>query len=229
MRIFLDTSKVSEIEKYLRQGVVDGVTTNPSIMLKDGHRDLRAGVRDIADLIAPRPLSVEVLSSDPHEILDQARTFAGWGKNIVVKVAVISENGESRLESVNTLENEGISVNCTACMSFGQAMLAAKAGATYVSLFVGRINDEGNDGPGVVRVTRQWLDAWDYKANIIVGSIRSTMDIQQAALAGAHVITIPPEFMGRLVDHRYSRATVQQFLNDGQEAFGRAETRVGRT
>lgn len=229
MRIFLDTSKVTEIEAWLRHGVVDGVTTNPSIMLKDGHRDLQAGVKEIADLIFPRPVSVEVLSSDPREILDQARTFAAWAKNIVVKVTVINERGEPRLESINTLENEGIAVNCTACMSFGQAMLAAKAGATYVSLFVGRINDEGNDGPGVVRSTRQWLDAWGYKANIIVGSIRTVMDIQQAALAGAHVVTIPPEFMNRLVDHRYSRATVQQFLNDGQEAFGKAGLQAVRT
>lgn len=223
MEIFLDTSAPAEIEKWLQHGVIDGVTTNPSIMLKDGHRDLEAGAREIAALVAPRPVSVEVVTNDPDEMLRQAREFAGWASNIVIKITVINEEGESCLRVIKTLEDEGVRVNCTACMSLGQAILAAKAGATYISLFLGRINDEGNDGPGVIRNTRQWLDMWGYKSKIIVGSIRAVMDIQQAALAGAHVITIPPQFMDKMLDHKYSRYTVNQFVADGRKAFAEIE------
>ena len=221
MEIFLDTSNIVEIDTWLRHAVIDGVTTNPSIMLRDGNSDLKAGAIEIAELVYPRPVSVEVFTNDPDEMLAQAREFVGWSDNIVVKITVINEHGEPCLGVINTLSDEGIRINCTACLSLGQAMLAAKAGATYVSLFVGRINDEGNDGPEVVRTTRRWLDMWEFETKIIVGSIRSVKDIQQAALAGAHVVTIPPQLMYRLVDHKYSRFTVQEFVNDGRRAFAK--------
>ncbi len=223
MEIFLDTSKIAEIEKWLRHGVIDGVTTNPSIMFKDGHRDMRTTIREIAALIAPRPVSAEVYTNDPEEMLEQAREFASWAENVVAKITVITQQGEACLRVIKTLEEENIRVNCTAVLSFNQSVLAAKAGATYISLFVGRINDEGNDGPEVVRKTRQWLDQWSYRSKIIVGSIRSVMDIQQAAMAGAHVITIPPEFLSKMVDHKYSRETVAQFVADGRKAFAALE------
>lgn len=226
MEIFLDTSNLVEIEKWLRHGVTDGVTTNPSIMLKDGHRDLEAGARKIATLIAPRPVSVEVITNDLDEMVHQAREFASWASNIVIKIPIINENGEPCLEVIKTLESEKIRVNCTACMSFGQAVLASKAGATYVSLFGGRISDEGHDAPRVIKLTREWLDMWGYKSKIIVGSIREVINIQDAAVAGAHVITIPPTFMAKMVDHKYSRYTVGQFVRDGQKAFSELE-RVG--
>lgn len=219
MEIFLDTSNVAEIEKWLSYGVIDGVTTNPSIMRKDGHRDMKAGIKAIAKLINPLPVSAEVYSNDFSEMLTQAREIASWAPNIAVKITIINEQGAPCLGVIKTLANEGVKVNCTACMSLGQAMLATKAGSTYVSLFVGRINDEGNDGPDVVRKTRQWLDMWKYPSKIIAGSIRTVMDIQQNALAGSHIITIPPEFMPRLIDHKFSRVTVQQFVTDGQKAF----------
>ncbi|MFH1884619.1 MAG: transaldolase family protein [Planctomycetota bacterium] len=219
MEIFLDTSNIAEIEKWLRHGVIDGVTTNPSIMLNDGHRDNRTAAQEIAALIHPRPVSVEVYTNDLDEMLTQAREFATWAENIVIKITIINEAGEPCLRVIKILEDEGIHVNCTACLSFSQAVLAAKAGATYVSLFVGRINDEGNDGPEVIRKTRQWLDMWGSKSKIIVGSIRSVMDIQLTALTGAHVITIPPFFISKMTDHKYSRFTVQQFVSDGKKAF----------
>lgn len=215
-----------EIEKWLCHGVTDGVTTNPSIMLKDGHRDLEAGARRIATLIAPRPVSVEVITNDLDEMVHQAREFASWASNIVIKIPIINENGEPCLRVIKTLESEKIRVNCTACMSFGQAVLASKAGATYVSLFGGRISDEGHDAPRVIKLTREWLDMWGYKSKIIVGSIREVINIQDAAVAGAHVITIPPTFMAKMVDHKYSRYTVGQFVRDGQKAFSELE-RVG--
>jgi transaldolase len=219
VELFLDTSRLAEIEKWLAHGVVDGVTTNPTILLKDGQRDLETAAQRIAALIHPRPLSVEVLSSEPAEMLRQARLFARWAENIVVKITVVDQQGQPLLRVVHELEADGIRVNCTACLSFGQAMLAAKAGASYVSLFVGRIDDEGHDGAAVIRQTRQWLDAWGSPAKLIAGSMRGTVDVQKAALAGAHVVTVPPEILSKLVDHRYSRATVQQFLEDGQQAL----------
>jgi transaldolase len=108
-------------------------------------------------------------------------------------------------------------------MSFGQAVLASKAGASYVSLFGGRISDEGHDAPKVIKMAREWLDLWGYKSKIIVGSIREVISIQDAAIAGAHVITIPPQLMAKMVDHKYSRYTVGQFVRDGERAFAQLE------
>jgi transaldolase len=219
MQIFVDSANTQEIERWLRQGVVDGVTTNPSIMLKDGVTDLEAATRRLCDLLKPRPVSVEVTTNDPVEMLEQAQSFARWGENVVVKIPVITEDGRSCLDVVNALTLEGISVNCTAILSFNQAMLATKAGATYVSIFAGRIADEGNDPSVVVRHVRAWLDQWSYRSRIIVGSIRSTMDVQNAALAGAHIVTIPPQFLGKMIDHKYTRDTVRQFNQDADKAM----------
>jgi transaldolase len=220
MEIFIDSAEVKQIETWLRQGVVDGVTTNPSIMFKDGITDLRVGALRICKLLANRPLSVEVTTNDQDMMLTQAREFATWAPNIVVKIPVINETGESCLGVIHSLKSEGITVNATAILSFNQAILAAKAGATYVSIFAGRVADEGNDPATVIRNVREWLDAWKYPARIIVGSIRSVIDIQSAALAGAHIVTIPPQFFPKMVDHRYTRETVRQFVQDAEKALG---------
>ena len=137
----------------------------------------------------------------------------------MVKIPVINENGESCLGVISALNREGILVNTTAILSFNQAILAAKAGATYISIFAGRVADEGNDPALLIRNVRQWLDAWDYTSKIIVGSIRTVMDIQAAALAGAHIITIPPPFLAKMVDHKYTRETVRQFNQDAEKAL----------
>lgn len=219
MQIFIDSANFKEIEQWLRQGVIDGVTTNPSIMLKDGVFDIEEGARRLCKLLRDRPVSVEVTTNDPKEMIDQARVFADWARNVVVKIPVITEDGRSCLEVVNSLVREEIAVNCTAILSFNQAILAAKAGATYVSIFTGRIADEGGDPSVVVRNARQWLDAWAYPSRIIVGSIRSTMDVQNAALAGAHIVTIPPQFLTKMIDHKYTRETVKQFNQDAEKAM----------
>lgn len=221
MQIFVDTTKKAEVERWLVQGLVDGVTTNPSILHKEGNDDLETTARQLAELIYPRPVCVQVCSEEPSEMLHQARVFADWADNIVVKIPVITHRGEPCFQVVKTLEDEGVPVNCTACMSFNQAMLAAKAGASYVSIFVGRVNDEGNDGPGVVRSVREWLDEWGYESKVVSGSVRNVVDVQQAALARAHIITIPPTILNKVTDHKSSRATVQQFLEDGRKAYGR--------
>ncbi len=227
MEIFLDTANVREIARWLEEGLVDGVTTNPTIMLNDGVYDMERGAGEIARLVSPRPVSVEVTSNDHTEMISQARTFAQWADNIVVKIPVINDSGVPSLRVVKTLVNDGIRVNVTACLSYGQAIMAAKVGATYVSIFAGRLSDEGNDGPRVIRATAEWLARWSYPAKIIVGSIRRAYDIQEASEAGAHIITTPPQFLLKLLDHKYSRDTVRGFNQDAEKALVRmADLRV---
>ena len=219
MQLFLDSANYQEIEHWLRQGVIDGVTTNPSIMLKDGVYDIEEGARRICALLGSRPVSVEVTTNDHAEMLKQARVFARWAPNIVVKIPVVNEYGESCLGVIHALNQEGIPINTTTILSFNQAILAAKAGATYVSIFAGRVADEGNDPGTVIRQVRQWLDEWDSAAKVLVGSIRAVMDVQNAAIAGAHIVTIPPQFLPKMVDHKYSRDTVRQFNHDAEKAM----------
>ncbi|HTR48043.1 MAG TPA: transaldolase family protein [Verrucomicrobiae bacterium] len=219
MQIYLDSADRREIEKWTREGVVDGATTNPSILFKDGVFDLEQGARELARLLGDRPLSVEVTSDDPARMLAQGRSLARLAPNIVVKIPVTNARGESCLGVIHALGKEGVAVNTTAILSFNQAILAAKAGAAYVSIFAGRIADEGNDPAVVIRNVRAWLDAWGYTARIIVGSVRAVIDIQSAALAGAHIITIPPQFLPKMVDHKYTRETVAQFNRDAERAL----------
>src|SRR6267378_5741809 len=219
MQIFIDSADVNQIETWLGQGVVDGATTNPSIMFKDGIADIEAGALRICKLLGDRPLSVEVTSNHHETMLEQGRLFATWARNIVIKIPVVNEFGESCLGVIHRLSQEGIAVNATAILSFNQAMLAAKAGATYVSIFAGRVADEGNDPAVVIHNVRRWLDDWSFSARIIVGSIRTVMDIQNAALAGAHIITVPPQFLPKMIDHKYSRETVRQFVEDAEKTL----------
>jgi transaldolase len=219
MQIFVDSADINQIETWLAQGVVDGATTNPSIMFKDGVTDLHAGALRLSKLLGDRPLSVEVTSNDQQTMLEQGRVLATWARNIVIKIPIVNEFGESCLGVIHRLSQEGIAVNATAILSFNQAILASKAGATYVSIFAGRLADEGNDPSVTIRNVRQWLDDWSISARIIVGSIRTVMDIQNAALAGAHIITIPPQFLPKMADHRYTRETVRQFMQDAEKTI----------
>jgi transaldolase len=146
MEIFADTADLKEIQSWLDFGVIDGATTNPSIMLAAGVYDLRQGAQQIAKVLGDKPLSVEVVSDDPDEMYRQAVEMAGWAPNIVVKIPVITTEGEPCLGVISSLKRAGVKVNATACMSFNQALLAAKAGATYVSLFAGRPCDAQQPG-----------------------------------------------------------------------------------
>lgn len=221
MEIFADTADVKEIQTWLDFGILDGATTNPSILLAGGEYQLRDGAIKIARLLGERPLSIEVVTDDREEMYEQATEMAGWAPNVVVKIPVITTQGEPCLGVISRLTDDGIKVNATACLSFNQAMLAAKAGATYVSLFAGRISDEGTNSFDVIRNTAAWLKAWAMPTKIIVGSIRETINVQDAALAGAHVVTVPPKFLWQMMDHKYSRFTVAQFLADGLSAAER--------
>jgi transaldolase len=219
MEIFIDSANTGEIEKWIKMGIADGVTTNPSIMFKDGVHNMEKGAKKIAALIKPRPLSVEVTSNDLEEMLAQAKKFAAWAPNIVIKIPQINQDGAPCYGVISQLEKAGIKVNATVALSLGQVMLAAKAGATYISIFIGRVADEGGDAPELIARAADWLERWNYKSKIIVGSIRSVIDIQEAAVAGAHVITIPPDFLTKMADHKYTRETVKQFVNDAQRSL----------
>lgn len=227
MDIFIDSADLNEIGRWLAYGVVDGVTTNPSIMLKNGAYDMEQRAKEIAEMVFPRPVSVEVTTNDPDEMIEQGRALAAWAPNIMVKIPVVNEYGDPTLGVVTALEREDIKVNLTACLSFGQVVLGAKAGATCISIFAGRVADEGHDSSWLIRQSVHWLKEWSYRSRIIVGSIREVMNVQEAALAGAHIITVPPQFMGKLIDHHYSRATVHGFNADAEAALAKmSEMRV---
>lgn len=219
MKIFIDSANINEITKWMEMGIIDGVTTNPSIMLKDGIYDVDAGGKKIARLVNPMPVSLEVTTDDLDKILIQARKLAKIAPNVVVKIPQVTRAGIPCYGVIRQLEKEGIKVNATVALSFGQVMLAAKAGATYISIFAGRVGDEGGDAAELITNSVSWLERWGYTSEIIVGSIRCVADVWSAALAGAHILTVPPQFLNLLADHKYSRATVEQFLNDANKAL----------
>jgi len=219
MEIFIDSANTNEIEKWLDMGVIDGVTTNPTILYNDGVYEAEAGVKKIAALVYPRPMSVEVTTNDLNEMLAQAINFAAWAPNIVIKIPQITQDGIPCYGVIRQLESEGIKVNATVAMSLGQVILAAKAQATYISIFTGRVADEGGNANEVIKNSVDWLEHWNYKSKLIVGSIRSVGDILGAVMAGAHILTIPPQFLIKMADHKYTRATVEQFVNDARKSI----------
>ena len=227
MEIFIDSAKLTEIEKWLGMGIIDGVTTNPSIMLKDGVYDTEAGAKEITALVDPRPVSVEVTTNDLDEMIIQARRFASWAPNIVIKIPQITQGGTPCYGVISQLQKEGIKVNATVALSLSQVILSAKVGATYISIFAGRVADEGGNAFDVIKNSVEWLERWNYKSRIIVGSIRSVGDVLSAALAGAHIITIPPQFLLKMADHKYTRETVRQFVADAQKALEMMEKARG--
>ena len=220
MAIFLDTGKIDEIEKYMKMGIIRGVTTNPTILLKDGVKGGLEGVKrrsiEIAKLIAPYPLSVEVTVSDPGGMLEQAKAFAQWAENIVIKITIHGPNGElGNLEVVHELETKHrVHVNVTAMMSAQQCFLAALSGARYVSIFGGRVNNMGYNVCGEISKLRQVLDQFSLPSQIIVGSTREVLNVIEWLEAGAHIITVVPQLIEGMIVHPYSKETVKMFLDD---------------
>jgi transaldolase len=219
--IFLDTGKLDDIEKYHKLGIVRGVTTNPTILVKDGIKGGWDGIRkhckDIASLVNPLPVSVEVTTAGVTESREQALDIAGWAKNINVKVTIHGpEGGTENLELIHELETKhNVRVNVTAMMSAQQCLLAAMAGATYVSIFGGRVNNMGYDSRLEVSRLRTLLDAFESESKIIVGSTREVLNIVEWFEAGADIVTAVPSLIEGMLVHPYTKETVKMFLEDG--------------
>jgi len=222
MCIFLDTSDLSIIEYYLGLGVIRGVTTNPSIFLKMGVTNMVDHIVKLCKLLDPFPVSVEVTSNIESEMVEQALRLSDLGENIVVKIPIQGPNDETfNLRVVNLLEDKyGRFTNVTACMSSSQIIMAGLAGATYASLFGGRISNMGHDVIAEIKKSVQLLDRLEYRTQLIVGSTRESINIVDWLLAGADIITVTPDLMKNLITHPYSRDTVRQFLNDAQKLNG---------
>ena len=220
MAIYLDTGNLKEIEAFHKMGIIRGVTTNPSILLKEGVTGGMEGIRErtleIAKMITPLPLSVEVTSNNRSEMLDQAKRFCDWSENINVKITIHGPNGETEnMEVIHELETQrDIRVNVTAMMSAQQCFLAAMAGATWVSIFGGRVNNMGYNSCGEIARLRKLLDQFELPARIIVGSTREILNITEWLEAGAHIVTVTPALLKGMIVHPYSKETVQMFLRD---------------
>ncbi len=219
--IFLDTGRLEEIRTYHALGIIRGVTTNPTILVKDGVTGGWEGIeqrcREIANLVDPLPVSVEVTTNEPGEMLEQAQLFSRWAPNINVKIPIHGpEGGVDNLKLVHALETQhNIRVNVTAMMSAQQCMLAAMAGATYVSLFGGRVNNMGYNACHEIRRLRGLLDAFGSRAKIIVGSTREALNVIEWFEAGADIVTAMPMLLEVMLVHPFSKETVQMFLRDG--------------
>ena len=224
MSIFLDTGNLAEIERFHRMGIIRGVTTNPTILLKEGvtggMKGVEARSKEIARLIAPLPLSVEVTKTEREDVIAQALTLAGWADNINVKVTIHGPDGElENLEIIHELETKhDVRVNVTAMMSAQQCLLAAMAGATYVSIFCGRVNNMGYNAIGELGKLRSVLDEFGLKSQIIAASTREILNVIEWLDAGAHIVTVLPKFLEGMIVHPYSKETVQMFLGDAAKA-----------
>jgi len=224
MAIFLDTGNIEDAERFMRMGIIRGVTTNPTILLKAGVTGGKAAIKrrsiEIAEIIKPFPLSVEVISNETQKMLDQGREFAQWADNINVKITIHGPEGEwNNLDIIHDLESKyNVRVNVTAMMNAQQCLLAALAGATYVSIFGGRVNDMGYNCTGEIRKTRNVLDAQALKARLIIGSTREVLNVIEWLQAGAHIVTVVPELIKKMIVHPYSKETVRMFLDDAKKA-----------
>lgn len=216
MKVFIDSANLEDIEACLSRGFISGITTNPSILSKEPKTDFIEHIKKIADLCRRHgqilPLSVEVFTRYPKDILKQALELVekiGY-ENVNIKVPI----GWDELESIYKLVKQGVRVNCTCLFTEAQCMLAANAGATYVSLFMGRMKDVSIDPTIVIANTRKLLDRSNEKAEIIIGSIRHERDIIDAQLAGAHIVTAPRQLFSKMTVHPQTTKSVDGFLSD---------------
>jgi len=214
MKLFIDTANIEEIAALDRMGIISGVTTNPTLIAREGHDPDTMAVR-IAGLVSG-PVSYEAISDDADGIVAEGLKIAAMAPNMVVKVP-LTEQG---LEAIRRLSLYGVKTNATLIFNENQALLAARAGATYVSLFIGRLVDNGFDAIGITRNTRTILDMNDLEAEIIAASIRNTEQVTQCALAGAHIATVPYKILCDMVRHPLTDAGIQRFKDDWKKVFG---------
>jgi transaldolase len=208
MKIFIDTANVEHIREANDLGIIDGVTTNPSLIAKEG-RDFEAVVKEICSIV-DGPISAEVISTEAKEMVEEARVLAKIHKNIVIKIPMTAEG----LKATKRLTQLKIKTNVTLVFSSTQAMLAAKAGATYVSPFVVRLDDISQDGMELVRQIVTIFDNYGYETEVIVASVRNPLHVIDAAMMGAHIATVPYNVLMQLVRHPLTDIGIERFLED---------------
>lgn len=207
MEIFLDTADVEEIKKYARMGIIEGVTTNPALIAKEG-RDFKEVVEEICSIV-DGPISAEVISTDVKGMIKEARILAKLHKNIVVKIPIIPEG----LEAVATISKESIKTNVTLMYTANQALLAAKVGATYVSPFIGRLDATSTSGTDLIKEIVTIYRNYNFETKILAASMRTPIYVKEAALAGADVATIPPEVLDQMMRSELTNVTLKDFLD----------------
>jgi transaldolase len=211
MKIFLDTANVSAIKMYNDMGLVDGITTNPSLMAKEGG-DPQKVMEEIVRIVKG-DVSLEVLSVETNGMLEEGRRLRKYGNNVVVKCPLTPDG----LKACKILTSENIPVNVTLCFSVNQAILAAKAGAKYVSPFIGRLDDNGQDGMNLIREMHQVFENYKFSTQILVASVRHPMHVVEAAKIGADVVTLPPDVLGKMLKHPLTDAGLKNFLADWEK------------
>jgi transaldolase len=208
MMIFIDTANIKEIREALSWGVIDGVTTNPTLIAKE-NRPSKELLEEICSLV-PGPVSAEAISLDSEGMINEARQLKKIAKNIVIKIPLVKEG----LKAVRVLSQEDIKINVTLCFSPSQAILAAKAGANYISPFIGRLDDISQTGMDLIRQIKQIYSNYNFKTKIIVASIRNPVHVVDAAMIGADIATVPFAVIEQLVKHPLTDIGVQRFLED---------------
>lgn len=215
MNIFLDTANIDQIRQAVKLGVISGVTTNPSLVSKEAVADYQAAIKEICSII-PGPVSAEVLVEGAQAMIEEARRISTWAPNVVIKIPATTAG----LEATSVLSRDNIKVNFTLCFSLNQALLGALAGATYVSPFVGRLDDIGHDGMQVVKDIVDVFKHYQLSTEVIAASIRHPEHCVAAAKAGAHIATVPYNVLMQMLHHPLTDIGVSRFLADWQRISG---------
>ena len=210
MKLFLDSGNLQEIEDVASWGILAGITTNPSLLAKDGHRDMKKVMQHICEIFPHGPVSAEVVSEEAKGMIQEGLEYSKWAENIIIKVPMSLEG----MKAVHAFTQESIQTNVTLVFSSNQALLAAAAGATIISSFVGRVDDIGYDGIGVIQEVAEIIRLHDFDSEVLAASIRHPLHVTQSAQAGAHIATIPYKVFKQLYYHPQTESGTQQFLAD---------------
>jgi len=216
MRLFLDTADIDQVRQAVRLGVISGVTTNPSLVSKAGWTDYKLAVQEICSLVNG-PVSVEVLGQESGSMIREAKAIATWSPHVVIKIPVCAAG----LEATSVLSKDNVRVNLTLCFSLNQALLGALSGAAYVSPFVGRLDDVGQDGMELVADIVKCFDHYKMPTQVIAASIRHPLHCVVAAKAGAHIATVPYSVLMQMINHPLTTTGIARFLEDSQRALGK--------
>jgi transaldolase len=211
MKIFLDTANIESIKKYNDMGLIDGITTNPTLLSKEKGNPAEI-MREIVNIVMG-PVSLEVIGTTMEEMINEAHRLKKYGQNVVVKIPMIPDG----LKVVKKLKEQGIQTNVTLIFSANQAILAAKAGAAYVSPFIGRLDDAGHDGMTVIREIMQIFKNYQFNTEVLVASVRHPLHVTEAGKIGAHVVTLPPDILGKMISHSLTDKGLSTFLSDWEK------------